>query len=115
MSAFGLHDPNIVPASVLFIRMKSCRLMLTERVSCDVMPVSTQVPPLRVSCTASRTSSAVIKDGETTTASAITPYVRPRTRSSASTTVAALWVAPNCNVDFCLKSTGSTATICAAR
>ena len=39
----------------------------------SVMPVSTQVPPLRVSCSASRTSSAVINDGETTTASAITP------------------------------------------
>ena len=71
------------------------------------MPVSTHVPPLRVSCTASRTSSGVINDGETTTASAMTPYVRPRTRSSASAAVAALWVAPNCNADFCLNSTGS--------
>ncbi|AJK78999.1 hypothetical protein PICSAR240_00630 [Mycobacterium avium subsp. paratuberculosis] len=73
MSALGLHEPKMVPASVLFIRMKSCSSMLTDRVNCDVMPVSTQVPPLRVSFSASRTSSAVINDGETTTASAITP------------------------------------------
>jgi hypothetical protein len=73
MSDFGLQEPNMVPASVLFIRMKSCRSMLTDRVNCEVMPVSTQVPPLRVSFTASRTSSAVIKEGDTTTASAMTP------------------------------------------
>ena len=44
----------------------------------------------------------------------MTPYVKSRTMSCASAIVAALWVAPNCSADFCLKSTGSTATICAA-
>ncbi len=73
MSAFGLHEPKMVPASVLFIRMNSCKLILTDWVSCEVIPVSTQVPPLRVSATPSRTSSRLISDGETTTASAITP------------------------------------------
>ena len=104
----------MVPANVLFIRMKSCRSILTAWVNCDVMPVSTHVPPLRVSRSASRTSSAAISDGETTTASAMTPCVRSRTRSWASATVEALCVAPNRSADFRLNSTGSTATICAA-
>ena len=115
MSAFGLHEPNMVPANVLFIRMKSCRSILTDRVNCEVIPVSTQVPPLRVSCTASRTSSAVIKEGETTTRVGHHPVgqaahqvqrLGDRSRQ--------LWVAPNRSADFCLNSTGSTATICAA-
>ncbi|OBH09274.1 hypothetical protein A9X03_04565 [Mycobacterium sp. E1715] len=95
MSLLGLHDPNTVPHNVLFIRMKSCRASAIELVAGAGSPVSTQVPPLRVSASAAATSESPIMAGDTTTASAITPRVRSRTSSSASVAVAAVWVAPN--------------------
>ena len=85
-----------------------------ELVVCLVIPVSTHVPPLRVRLSAACTSSPEIRDGETMTLSAMTPRVRSRTRSAASSVVETLCVAPNPSADFCLNSTGSTAMICAA-
>ncbi|ORV62794.1 hypothetical protein AWC03_06580 [Mycobacterium europaeum] len=114
MSLLGLHDPKTVPHSVLFIRMKSCSATATEPNPGDGSPVSTQVPPLRVSASAAPTSASPIMAGETTTASAITPRVRSRTSSSASEAVAAVWVAPNATAEVRLKSLTSTATIRAA-
>lgn len=109
-----MHEPNTVPTRFLFQRMNSCRLIAMELVVCLVIPVSTQVPPFRVRLSAACTSSLVISDGATMTLSAMTPPVRSRTRSAASSVDEALCVAPNPNADFCLNSTGSTATICAA-
>ena len=73
MSARGLHDPNTVPTRFLFHRMKSCSAIFAERVVCAVIPVRTQVPPLRVSLRYELTSSPAMSDGATTTLSAITP------------------------------------------
>ena len=78
------------------------------------MPVSTQVPPLRVSANAFPTSGASISEGETMTESAITPRVSSRTTSIASAGVDVARLAPKLRADFCLYSTGSTATMCVA-
>ncbi len=85
-----------------------------EFVVVAVMPVNTQVPPLRVRLKAACTSSWEMSEGDTTTLSAITPCVKSRSRSAASSVLETLWVAPNPRADFCLNSTGSTAMICAA-
>ncbi|OBH32366.1 hypothetical protein A5692_15060 [Mycobacterium sp. E342] len=114
MSPLGLHEPKTVPHNVLFIRMKSCSAMAIDPNAGDGSPVSTQVPPLRVSASAAPTSASPITAGETTTASAITPRVRSRTSSTASAAVAAVWVAPNVWAEVRLKSLTSTATIRAA-
>ncbi|OBG58953.1 hypothetical protein A5702_07690 [Mycobacterium sp. E3339] len=114
MSLLGLHDPNTVPHNVLFIRMKSCSATAIECVAGAGSPVSTQVPPLRVSASAAPTSVSPIMAGETTTASASTPRVRSRTSSSASAAVVAVWVAPNRTAEVRLKSLTSTATMRAA-
>ncbi|OBB68551.1 hypothetical protein A5758_08770 [Mycobacterium sp. 852014-50255_SCH5639931] len=114
MSLLGLHEPNTVPHNVLFIRMKSCRATAIEAVAGAGSPVSTHVPPLRVSASAVPTSASPIMVGETTTASAITPRVRSRTSASASVAVAATWVAPKVIAEVRLKSLTSTAMIRAA-
>ena len=89
MSLLGLQAPNTVPHNVLFISMNSCSVTAIESVIGDGRPVSTHVPPLRVSVKAVSTSASPIIAGETTTASAITPWVSSRTMSIASGAVAA--------------------------
>ena len=115
MSALGLHEPNMVPASDLVHQDEVLQIDFDRPSQLRGHAGEHARPALAGEMHASRTSSAVIRDGETTTASAMTPYVRSRTSSSASAAVAALWVAPNCNADFCLNSTGSTATIARRR
>ncbi len=114
MSLLGLQEPNTVPHNVLFIRMNSCNVTVIECVVGDGRPVSTQVPPLRVSVKAAPTSAPPIIAGETTTASAITPWVSSRTISMASDAAAAVWVAPNLSADSRLNSLTSIATMRAA-
>jgi hypothetical protein len=114
MSLLGLQEPNTVPHNVLFIRMNSCSAIAIESVIGDGRPVSTHVPPLRVSVKAVPTSASPIIAGETTTASAITPCVSSRTISIPSSALAAVWVAPNLSADSRLNSLTSIATIRAA-
>ncbi|ORW59253.1 hypothetical protein AWC20_09905 [Mycobacterium parmense] len=114
MSLLGLHEPKTVPHNVLFIRMKFCSAAVTECVAGAGRPVSTQVPPLRVSARAGSTSASPIMAVATTTASAITPRVSSRTSSRASAALAAVWVAPKIGADSRLKSLMSTAMMRAA-
>src|ERR1700730_6706996 len=106
----GFIPPYSAPLSCLADSVISCRTIGTEGSVNGVIPVSTQMPPLRSNAIANGIKSTCTMPGQMTTRSAMRPTVISLTSGTASSADAALCVAPKIFAESRFDSTGSTAT-----